>query len=183
MWDRPDRYGLVTRLLHWGMAAILLWQFTGMILRMLLGRTPLMAFWVGTHQSVGTLLLALVAVRIAWAIANRARRPAHGRSAIGRAAWAGLVALYGLMLVVPTLAVLRAIGGGRGYAVFGWQLVPRGGARIEWMAAPAELLHGRLAWLLLALVLGHVAMALVHHFLLRDGLLLRMAGRATPAAG
>lgn len=177
MRDTPERYGLVTRLLHWAMALILLWQFTGMILRMILGRTPLMAFWVGSHQSVGTVLLGLILLRLAWAWANRTRRPPHGRTLVGRAAAIGQGMLYGLMLIVPTLALLRAIGGGRGYAFFGWQVVPRGGPRIDWMTMPADLLHSRLAWLLLALILGHVAMALVHQFVWRDGVLLRMAGR------
>ena len=176
--DDADRYGLVTRLLHWGMALILLWQFTGMILRMILGRTPLMAFWVGSHQSVGTVLLALILLRLTWAWMNRNRRPAHAEGWAGRAARAGHAALYALLLVVPALALLRAFGNGRGYAFFGYPVVPRTGVRIEWMAAPADLLHGKFAWLLLALILGHAVAAVAHHVLWRDGVLQRMAGRA-----
>jgi cytochrome b561 len=183
MWDTPDRYGAVTRLLHWAMALILLWQFTGMALRLMLGRTPLMAFWVGTHQAVGTVLLALIVLRLAWAWMNRGRRPVHARTPLGWAALVGQRALYVLMLVVPALALLRAVGGGRGFALFGWQVVERTGQRIGWMADPADLLHARLAWLLLALILGHAAMALAHHVVWRDGTLLRMAGRARGAAG
>lgn len=177
MWDTPERYGQVTRLLHWGMALILLWQFTGMILRLILGRTPLMAFWVGSHQSVGTVLLALVLLRLLWAWVNRRRRPPHDRTPVGRAAMIGQGALYALLLVLPALGLLRALGSGRGNAFFGWPVTPRTGVRIEWMTAPADLLHSKLAWLLLALILGHVAMALVHQFVWRDGMLLRMAGR------
>lgn len=175
--DTPERYGQVTRLLHWGMAAILLWQITGMALRLVLGRTPLMAFWVGTHQSVGTVLLLLILLRLLWAWINRGRRPAQPRSWAGRAARLGHGALYGLMLLIPSLALLRAFGNGRGYAFFGHQVVPRGGPRIDWMSAPADLLHGRLAWLLLALILGHMLMVVLHHFIWRDGTLRRMAGR------
>lgn len=181
MWDTPERYGLVTRLLHWAMALILLWQFTGMALRMILGRAALMAFWVGTHQSVGTVLLGLILLRLAWAWANRARCPKHDRTVVGWAALVGQRALYALMLVVPVLALLRALGGGRGYAFFGYQVVGRTGVRIDWMAAPADLLHSRLAWLLLAMIVGHVAMALVHHLVWRDRVLLRMAGRVKDA--
>jgi len=46
-----------------------------------------------------------------------------------------------------------------------------------WMTAPADLLHGTLAWLLLALIGGHVAMALVHQFLWQDGRLGLILGR------
>ena len=43
--------------------------------------------------------------------------------------------------------------------------------------APANAAHGLLAWTLLALIAGHVAMVLLHRFLWRDGTLARMAGR------
>jgi cytochrome b561 len=181
--DTTERYGLVTRLLHWAMALILLWQFTGMSLRLILGRTPLMAFWVGTHQSIGTVLLMLILLRLLWAWSNRRRRPRQEPTWAGKAARFGHAALYVLLLVVPALSLLRAFGNGRGYAFFGHQVVGRTGVRIEWMAAPADLLHSKLAWLLLALIFGHAAMALVHHFVRRDGVLLRMAGRARQRAG
>jgi cytochrome b561 len=41
--------------------------------------------------------------------------------------------------------------------------------------------HDILGWVLLALVLLHVAAALRHHFLLRDGVLRRMLRPATPS--
>ncbi|WP_431280747.1 cytochrome b [Humitalea sp. 24SJ18S-53] len=173
----------MTRLLHWAMALILVWQFAGMGLRLILGRTPLMAFWVGTHQSIGAILLVLILLRLLWAWSNRDRRPAQERTWAGKAAFAGHCALYGLLLVVPALAFLRALGNGRGFAFFGHPVVARSGVRIEWMAAPADLLHSKLAWLLLALILGHVAMALVHHFVWRDGVLSRMIGRARRLGG
>jgi cytochrome b561 len=44
------------------------------------------------------------------------------------------------------------------------------------MVAPASALHGPLAWTLLALVGGHVAMAIFHDAVLRDRTIARMAG-------
>jgi cytochrome b561 len=37
-----------------------------------------------------------------------------------------------------------------------------------------KLIHGKAAWLLIALVAVHAAAALRHHFILRDGILRRM---------
>lgn len=180
--DTPERHGLVTRLLHRGMAAIMLWQFAGMALRLALGRTPPVAFWVGTHRSTGTVLPGMIVLRPASAWVDRGRRPRHARTLLGCAARIGQGALYALMLAVPTLALLRAVGGGRGYVVFGWQVVERTGVRIDWLAVPAGLLHGRLAWVLLGLILGPVSMAVAHRLVWRDGVLQRMAGRATVPA-
>ena len=58
--DSPLRYGLVSRLLHWSMAALLLWQFASMAVKNIVGRHPLTAFMVGSHKPVGTLLMLLV---------------------------------------------------------------------------------------------------------------------------
>lgn len=180
--DTPARYGLVSRLLHWGMAAIFAWQFLGMTLRALLGRGPVAGFFVGTHASVGTLLLLLVLLRGAWGLASRRRRPGHGGGLAGRAATAGHLALYALMLVVPALALARAYGSGRAFAPFGVPLFPGfAGGPVGWLTAPANAVHGWLAWLLLALIAGHVVMALAHRLIFRDDVLQRMAGRA-PAA-
>ncbi|MCG7360948.1 cytochrome b [Roseomonas sp. ACRSG] len=176
--DTPQRYGLVSRALHWGMAALFAWQFAGMAVRILVGRHPVTAFMVGSHASIGTLLLLLVLLRGAWGLANARRRPGHAPGLMGRLATAGHLLLYAMMLVVPSLALLRAAGSGRGLAFFGLPVFsPFQGGPVGWMVAPANAAHGLLAWTLLALVAGHVLMVVVHRWLWRDDVLQRMAGR------
>ncbi|WP_066272319.1 cytochrome b [Hydrogenophaga palleronii] len=175
--DTPQRFGRITRWLHWGMALLFAWQFVGMGLRLALGRTPLVSFFVGTHASVGLLLLILVLLRGAWGLANRARRPSHGDSLLGRAARLGHAALYLLMFVVPALALVRLYGSGRAFAWFNTVPLFAASPKDEALIAPAALLHGPLAWLLLALVAGHVGMVLLHRWLWRDGVAERMIGR------
>lgn len=179
--DSATHYGLVSRALHWAVAALLAWQFTGMVLKYILGRVPLMAFWVGSHPSVGTLLLVLILARVSWALVQRRQRPPYHAGTLGRLAAAGHAVLYALMLAVPALALLRQFGTGRGVRLFGVQVQAATGARVDWMVLPGDLLHRYLAWLFLALIAGHVAMVLVHRFRWRDDTLARMAGRIRPA--
>ncbi|MHB0704259.1 cytochrome b [Roseomonas mucosa] len=179
--DTPARYGLVSRALHWGMALLFAWQFAGMVVKVTAGRTPLTAFLVGTHASVGALLFLLILLRGAWGLYNLRRRPPHEPGPLGLAARLGHLALYALMLAVPALALLRQYGSGRAFAPFGIPLWPASGERIEALVAPANTAHGLLAWTLLALIGGHIAMVLLHRFLWRDGVLARMAGRARGA--
>lgn len=175
--DTPHVYGAVTRILHWLMAALILWQFLGMGLRAIYGRQDWLAPFVGSHAPVGAALFVLVILRVLWALANRRTRPAHGDGWQGRAAAAGHALLYLLMLAIPSLGLLRAWGSERGLTLFGAQIFAPKSPPVEWTAALAGALHGELAWLLLAVVAGHVAMVGVHQAMWRDGTLKRMAGR------
>ncbi|WP_438852226.1 cytochrome b [Brevundimonas nasdae] len=175
--DDGFRYGLITRALHWLMAGLLAWQFTGMAVKLIVGRAPITAFWVGTHKDIGLLLLALLLIRAVWGLANLKLRPPHQPGFWGRAALVGHLTLYGLMLVVPSLALLRQIGSGRPLEFFGLQLMAGQGVKIDWMTAPANAVHGLLAWVLLAAIAGHILMVVVHRFVWKDGIAERMIGR------
>lgn len=175
--DTALTYGRVTRLLHWTIAALMLWQFTGMGLRLILGRHPVAGFFVSRHQMVGTVLFLLILLRILWALSNRGNRPDHGAGLIRIAAKAGHGFLYLAMLIVPLAGIIRAWGGTRAYAPFGFEIFPARDADIPWAVALGDAVHGELAWIMGLLILGHVAMVAVHEILWRDGTLARMTGR------
>ncbi|TRL37486.1 cytochrome b [Rhizobium straminoryzae] len=179
--DNDLTYGTVTRVLHWGMALLFAWQFVGMTLKLVLGRTPLVGVFTGTHASVGTILMALAIPRALWGISNLARRPPHGTGFVALAARLGHLGLYALMLIVPLLALLRAYGSGRGVAVFGLPVLPGAPEKVQWMVDAGHAAHGLLAWTLLALVAGHVGMVIVHRYIWKDDVLHRMAGRRADA--
>lgn len=172
--DGDGVYGPVSRVLHWGMALLFVWQFVTAFLHWLDDESPLTkALWDG-HRVTGFLLLLLVCFRGAWGLANRHMRPVHpGR--LGLAARAGHLALYLLMFLTPLVALVRSHVSGRGFDWLGIVVVPATGERHEALIAATNALHGPLGWLLLALVAGHATMALVHHFLFRDATLVRMA--------
>lgn len=178
--DTPRRYGRVTRLLHWSMALLIVWELAGMGLLRLLGRESIAAPVASLHQPVGTLLFVLIAVRIVWALVNRGRRPPHGEGLRGAASRLGHLALYLLMLIVPVVALLRAWGSDRAFAPFGFEIFPARAEEIEWTGILAGALHGELAWVMAALIVGHVVMAGVHQAMWRDGTASRMAGRYAP---
>src|SRR5690554_6177966 len=66
--DTKQRYGLVSRLFHWGVALLVLWQVMKIFDRINDGE-----HWVGQnlvpwHVSIGSLLLVLIVLRIVWAL-------------------------------------------------------------------------------------------------------------------
>ena len=77
------------------------------------------------------------------------------------------------MLAVPSAALLRAWGGVRGFAPFGFQIfAPRAPDQVVKAATDiGSNFHGELAWVMGVLILGHIAMTLFHQIVLRDRLL------------
>ncbi len=175
--DTPDRYGSISRLFHWSMAALFAWQFTSALLRVLAEDTPIEQFFWGTHASLGALLFALAFARGAWGLVNFSQRPHAGKDALGLLAAAGHGMLYLLMMIVPALALARSYGRGRGLSVFGMPVFEARGTEIASLMAPGNALHGALGWTLLALACAHILMALTHRYVWKDGVLSRMAGQ------
>lgn len=184
--DSPTRYGLVSRVIHWLMAAMLAWQLTGMALKLILGRHPLVATFVSVHQQVGLTLLVLVCLRILWALQNRRSRPGHAAGLMGLLAGLGQKALYLLMVVVPLLGLLRAntrverprpTAAGAAPAELSSAVPPVTPAEVDPLLSAIAAIHGPLAWTLLALILGHILMAVLHKALWRDGAADTMLGR------
>lgn len=175
--DNARVYGFVTRLLHWVMALLLFWQFLGMILNTLYEDEPFVEFFAGSHVQVGVTLFVLILLRIIWAFVNRNSRPDHGAGLVGIAARAGHGLMYTLMLMIPSIALIRAWGSERALEVFGIGLFPAREAAIGWTQTLGGALHGEFAWILGLLILGHIGMALLHEFALRDGTLSKILGR------
>ncbi|MEP3561546.1 MAG: cytochrome b/b6 domain-containing protein [Marinobacter sp.] len=76
------------------------------------------------------------------------------------------------MLLMPLSGMTVMLGGGHGINAFGLQLVPEG-EEIAWASALGSV-HSPLAWVLTVLIIGHIGMALIHHFIKRDDTLNRM---------
>ncbi|MBP1850987.1 cytochrome b [Rhizobium halophytocola] len=175
MLDHGSGYGLVSRGFHWLMALLLTWQFLTALLHVIDRQRAVSAMAWSTHHDVGFLLFVLVLLRGLWGLSNAGRRPAHaGR--LGRLASLGHLALYALMAYVPAVALLRQFGSARAFSPFGIPLMKGGGEKIGWMTELGSASHALAAWALLALIGGHLAMVMVHHFVWKDETAARMVG-------
>jgi cytochrome b561 len=168
--DTKERYGVISKIFHWLMALLVGWQLLKLGDRIADGK-----HWVGEtlvpwHVSIGTLLLALIVLRIIWALVQRKKRPQPPKNAFLVKAGHGL--MYAVMLVLPLTGVMYLVGKGYGLKAFDVQLIA-GGEKTAWLAELGHN-HSTLAWILAALVVGHIVIALVHHFIKRDGILRRM---------
>lgn len=127
------------------------------------------------HKSVGITILLLTLVRLTWRLTHRPP-PAVEGGFQGFLAKAVHTLLYAFMIAAPltgwaVVSTSRIEVPTLLFGVVPWPHLPLSRAMHE----IAEEGHELLAWIGIALVLLHVAGALRHQWLLRDGLLRRMA--------
>jgi cytochrome b561 len=168
-------YTLTARVLHWLTAALVL---TMIPIGVAMANADFGA-WQDTlydlHRSLGTVLLPLVLVRVLWRLIHPAPPLPDDIAALQRlAAHATHWALYALLI---------------GQAVVGWIATSAYPAPISvfWLfelppiwredRAFSELMfavHRFVGFAIALLVCAHIAAALYHHFIRRDGVLMRM---------
>lgn len=172
--NRHDHFDGFARALHWGMAVLILAMlFVGAGMVASLSLRPML---IDLHRPLGIALLALAVIRLL----HRWRHPPPPLPvslprAQALAAKASHVALYAAMLAMPLL---------------GWAMLSAGGYPVRMTPAfalppilppdPAlySLLrqaHGGLGYALFALILLHMAAALHHAWVRRDGVFEAMA--------
>ncbi|CAO1668890.1 cytochrome b [Salinicola sp. NYA28a] len=167
MTDSRERYGAISRLLHWATALLVTLQLTSVYMSRWQPGNWLSQYVQPWHMTIGVTVLALVVVRLLWLCRQMRHRPPHQ----SKAALLGHVFLYVVLLMVPLSGLLQ----GYGVQLFG-HLVTKG--LDTPLAEAAQALHGLFAYVLTALVMGHVFMVLFHHLIRRDGTLKRMVGKA-----
>lgn len=113
----------------------------------------------------------MICLRIVWALRERNNRPLQDPATV-KLVKAGHGLLYAGMALLPVTGVLIMLGGGYGLTAFGLEIVAEG-EEIAWAASLGNL-HSPLACGMGALIVGHIGIALVHHFIQRDDTLRRM---------
>jgi cytochrome b561 len=173
------RYGSVAQTLHWVIVGLLIVQVTlGNIADSLpLGLDKLAV--LARHKSFGITILGLAVIRLAWRCFNRPPPlPPMPRWQL-LAAHLNHWALYALLFLLPVSGWMMSSASNYPVSWFGLvqlpDLVEPDRDAKEWFHG----LHQLFVYALYALVGLHVAAALKHQFVDRDGLLLRMLpGRA-----
>ena len=169
-----DRYGAVAITLHWLLAAALASSFSVGLFMSELENSPLKLRLFNWHKWAGITILALSALRLAWRLTHSP--PAD----VPMSGWQRSTAqlthrlMYGLFFAVPLAGWAYSSAAGFPVVVFGILPLPDFMPADKTLAAAIKTWHGALAYALAGLVLVHVAAAIKHHLVDRDGLLGRM---------
>ena len=168
------RYGSVAIALHWVLAALIVGMLALGWFMMTIEKQPQGPWYFDLHRSVGLVVFALVLLRILWRFAHR---PEALPSSVMRwqvtLSWFTQYLLYACMVVMPVTGFLGSAYSKAGVRFFGLALpawATPSDATAEWFFS----VHSTTVWILVALVVLHVAGGLKHLVVDRDGVFQRM---------
>lgn len=173
-----SRYSTVAIVLHWTIAVLLIANLTAGLLfdSIEAVNKPLFQTLIHLHKSTGITILALAVARLVWRLMNPPPPlPDHMTAAERVLATISHWGFYVLMFALP-LSGWAMVSSGKivypmsWYGLFAVPPLPLQRAQHETF----ESVHGLLGWVVLALIVLHVAAALKHHYFDRDNLLARM---------
>lgn len=172
-------YDPVARALHWAIAALAVIVVSlGLAIpeapRNLFSRDLLLTL----HRSVGLSILALTIMRALWRIGHRPPQlPASLRRIEGWLAHANHVGLYLLFIAMPLAGYINSAAAGHSVSFFGLFAIPPLVPRSLKLSQAAIATHLTLQFVIYAFVAMHVAAALMHLVVRRDGVFERMLPR------
>jgi cytochrome b561 len=169
------RFSLLQRLLHWLMAiCIVAMLFIGV--RMVSTMTPSYLPLIRIHETLGMAIFVLVWIRLALRLHLGAPPlPSDLPPPIKAAAVLSQYALYGLMIVMPALGWAMLSAENYPVALYGHTILPPILPQSESVHTWLWRAHQYLAFAFFALVLMHMAAALFHALVRRDGVFQTMA--------
>ena len=178
------RYTLTAIALHWLLALAIVVMFAVGLYMTSLSFSPTRLRLFNWHKWAGIGILALSALRLLWRLWHRPPADLPMPAWQRRAAHLAHGLLYGLFFAVPLAGWGYSSAAGFPVVVFGVLPLPDFVPVSRALAETLKLVHHWLAYGLAAVVVLHITGALKHHFVDRDGLLLRMRpGRGPAAAG
>jgi len=176
------RYTRFAVVLHWLLAVAIAAGFVIGLLMADAPVSPMRVRWINYHKWTGLTILGLSMVRLIWRLGHSPPGLPVSMRRWQRAASAWVHRLlYLLFLMVPVAGWAYSTAAGFHVTYLGLFQLPDLASKDKALASLLIQVHATLAWTLAGLVGLHVASAAKHHFVDKDGLLLRMSLRS--AAG
>jgi cytochrome b561 len=166
-------YAVTQKLLHWIIFGLIAAQYAVGSIMPHIGKNTPNAGWVNAHLSIGAAILFFIVVQLGFRLARPvALLPAPKWQR--QLAYATHGTLYVLILVMCVLGWAAACDRGWTVYLFGViplpALAPKGTA---WAHSAGDV-HDVLLYVLLVPIALHIAAALYHHYVVKDGLIRRM---------
>ncbi|MGL4576628.1 MAG: cytochrome b [Burkholderiaceae bacterium] len=171
----PARYTTTAMVLHWLAAALIIGGFSMGFYMVDLQMSPSRLKLYNYHKWIGVTILALSALRLLWRLTHKPPPLPTGNPAWqNKAAHAAHMLLYVLFFAVPLSGWAHSSASGFPIVYLGVLPLPDFVPKSRELAQVLKQVHMVLAFSLAAVVVVHIAAALKHQLVNRDGLMARM---------
>jgi len=174
MIERALGYTRTAITLHWVAALLIVAGFALGLWMTDLAISPLKFRAYAYHKWIGITVFLIAIARLTWRASHPAPQPVVMPDWQQRAASATHVLLYVLMLIAPISGYVYSSATGVQVVYLGLFPLPDLVGKDKQLAAALKVVHVSLVFTLAALVVVHVAAAIKHHVVDRDGVLARM---------
>jgi cytochrome b561 len=168
-------YTVTARILHWVTASLVLFMLPlGLVIANNWGG-PLQDQLYDLHRSIGALLIPIILVRVVYRWTHPPAPlpddiPALQQLAANATHWA----LYALLIVQPFVGWIGTSAYRATIVVFGLFELPPIWPEDRAFSDRVLFVHGLIGLTIAVLLAAHIGAALQHHFVRRDGILMRM---------
>lgn len=184
MTSSPRNLSRISIGFHWAVAITMI----GLVLAGFTMKYLEVWFLYPIHKSIGILALLIIVPRVLWRLKEGWPTPAseyqrHEQILSKSVHWVLIIAT----VAMPLSGLLLSGASGHGFGIFQWELFPANHslenpdeviAFSESGYALGAAIHQWVGFILAASVVLHIAGALKHHFMDKDGTLRRMLGRS-----
>jgi cytochrome b561 len=166
---QQDKYNSVAKFFHWSVALLIVLNY---ILGLTLDRTS----WYTIHEQIGLTILVLVILRIVWRLISAYPHQLTSLSLWERYSSIAMhMLLYILLLSIPICGVLLVQAHGYDLSLWGFISIPKLiSIKQDGIGHLLGECHELAAHTIIVLATLHALMALKHHFINKDRVLLRM---------
>jgi cytochrome b561 len=168
-------YDIVARTLHWTTAALVLISIPIGLIMGKISPGPLQDWLYDVHRSIGATVIPIIIVRLGYRLTHPPVPLSHDVPVLQqRAAAATHWSLYGLLLAQPFIGWIATSAYRAPIPIYALFELPPIWPRNQPFSEFLFLVHKTLGIIIACLVVLHISAALYHHFVRKDGVLLRM---------
>lgn len=168
-----NSFGLVSRIFHWLMSVtIIALLIVGFV--MINMEAPGQFMLYGPHKAIGVIILGLVVLRLIWRLTNISPTIPSNMPNWQKLGYKfGVFFMYIFMFAMPVSGVIMTLNFGMDVHIFSLFVIKSVGKNIQ-LAKLAADVHFYSSIFFALIICGHTFIALYHHFVDKDRLLMRM---------
>ena len=168
-------FGIVAKCFHWGMAILILIQFSIAYVMTGLDPNPLKWTLFDLHKAIGLTIFILVGLRLGWRLINPVpEMPKFSPRWQVMISHLTFGALYLLMFLMPLSGLGLSLLNGSSVSYFGLFTISKIYSNPTVYGTFFDQMHILLSYVFIVCIGLHICAALYHYFILKDSVLHRM---------